>query len=93
MKLRLSPRAEDDLDRIAAYLEPRDPQAAQLVQQGIAAALRLLIQHPQVGCHIGRGARRFPVPRLPYLILYRINEQAGEVAVATIRHTSRRPIA
>ena len=92
MKLRLAPRAEDDLDRIAAYLEARNPQAAQLVQERIAAALQLLTKHPHAGRHIGRGARRFPLPGQSYLILYRINERAGEVAVATIRHTARRSI-
>ncbi|WP_342151558.1 type II toxin-antitoxin system RelE/ParE family toxin [Methylorubrum sp. SB2] len=92
MKLRLSPRAEDDLDRIAAYLEPRNPQAALLVQAQLAAALRLLTEHPQSGRSIGRGVRRFAVPRQPYLIVYRIDETAGEVAIATIRHAARRPI-
>lgn len=46
MKLRLSPRTEDDLDRIPAYLEPRNPQAAQHIQKDIAAALRLLTEQP-----------------------------------------------
>lgn len=92
MKLRLSERAEADLDGIAAYLKPRDPQAAQHVEAQIAAALRLLLDHPQAGRHVGRGVRRFAVPRLPYLIIYRVDERADAVAVATVRHTARRPI-
>ncbi|MBX9931811.1 MAG: type II toxin-antitoxin system RelE/ParE family toxin [Methylobacterium sp.] len=90
MKLRLSPRAEADLDSIAAYLAARDPQALQHVQDQLAAALRLLLDHPQAGRHVGRGLRRLSVPRLPYLIVYRVDEAAEAVAVATIRHTARR---
>ena len=89
MKLRLSSRAEGDLDGIAAYLSVRDPQAARRVQRQLAATLRMLTEHPLAGRDIGRGLRRYAVPRLPYLIVYRIDA----VAVATIRHTARRPIA
>ena len=92
MKLRLSQRAKADLDSIAAYLALRDPQAARHVEAQIAAALRLLLDHPQAGRHVGRGVRRLAVPRLPYLIVYRVDEGAGAVVVATIRHTSRQPI-
>ncbi len=93
MKLRLSPRAEADLDAIATYLVARDPRAARQVEIQIATALRMLLDHPDSGRHVGHGLRRLAVPRLPYVIFYRINEQAGAVAIATIRHTSRRPIA
>lgn len=92
MKLRLSERAEADLEGIAAYLKLRDPQAARHVEAQIAVTLRLLLDHPQAGRHVGRGVRRLAVPRLPYLIVYRVDERAEAVAVATIRHTSRQPI-
>ena len=93
MKRRLSLRARDDLESIAAYLEARDPRAARHVEQQLAAALGRLILHPQAGRSAGRGLRRLAVPRLPYLNFYRVDEADDAVAVATIRHASRRPIA
>ena len=51
----------------------------------------MLSDHPQAGRSIGRGLRRYAVPRLPYLIVYRVDEAAAEVAVITIRHAARRP--
>lgn len=92
MKLRLSPRARDDLDSIAAYVAERDPQAARRVQQQLTAALNRLLDHPQAGRPTGHGLRRFAVPRLPYLILYRVEEDAAAVAVVTIRHAARRSL-
>ncbi|HEV2545271.1 MAG TPA: type II toxin-antitoxin system RelE/ParE family toxin [Methylobacterium sp.] len=92
MKLRLSARATDDLEGIAAYLEARDPQASRRVEQQLAAALRGLLNHPRAGRPVGRGLRRIAVPRLPYLIYYRIDEAADAIGVATIRHAARRPI-
>lgn len=92
MTLRLSARASDDIDSIAAYLAARDPQAAHHVDQQLAAALRRLLDHPKAGRPIGRGLRRLAVPRLPYLIYDRVDEAADAVGIATIRHTARRPI-
>lgn len=92
MRLRLSARATDDLESIAAYLESRDPQAARHVEQQITAALRRLLDHPRAGRLVGRGLRRFAVPRLPYLIYYRVDDSADALGVATIRHAARRPI-
>lgn len=92
MRLRLSARASEDLDSIAAYLAARDPQAARHVEQQLTAALHRLLDHPKAGRPVGRGLRRFAVPRLPYLIYYRVDEVADAIGVATIRHTARRPI-
>ncbi|ARO54322.1 MAG: type II toxin-antitoxin system RelE/ParE family toxin [Methylorubrum extorquens] len=92
MRLRLSARAAEDLESIAAYLEARDPQAARRVEQQLTAALRRLLDHPKAGRPVGRNLRRFAVPRLPYLIFYRVDEADNVVGVATIRHTARRPI-
>lgn len=92
MKLRLSRQARADLDRIAAYIGERDPQAAARVQRDLTAALDRLLDHPQAGRPTGRGLRRFAVPRLPYLILYRVDETTPAVAVVTIRHAARRPL-
>ncbi|WP_019904572.1 type II toxin-antitoxin system RelE/ParE family toxin [Methylobacterium sp. 77] len=92
MRLLLSRRAAHDLDEIAAYITQTSPQAAENVQARLTDALRTLAEQPHAGRSMGRGLRLFAVPRLPYLIIYRVDTIAGVVAVATIRHGARRPI-
>ncbi|HJE25665.1 MAG TPA: type II toxin-antitoxin system RelE/ParE family toxin [Methylorubrum populi] len=74
MKLRLSTRATNDLETIATYLASHVPQAARQVEHQLATVLRRLLDYPQAGRPVGRGLRRFVVPRLPYLIFYRVDD-------------------
>ena len=90
MKLRLSPRARDDLREIGTYLYARNPRAAARVRAEIQRQLKVLVDYPQAGRRVGRGLRRSVVPRLPYLIIYRADEEGAAVLVVTIRHTARR---
>ena len=93
MRLLLSLRAATDLDGIAAYIMEASPQAAENVQARIAEVLRMLTEQPYAGHPVGRGLRRFAVPRLPYIVICRVDAAADAVAIATIRHAARRPIA
>lgn len=90
MRVRLTPRAEADLDGISAYLEPRNPQGARRVEAALQEALAILAQYPKVGHGLREGVRRLPLPRYPYLIFYRLNEAADEVDVLPVRHAARR---
>ncbi|WP_244480526.1 type II toxin-antitoxin system RelE/ParE family toxin [Methylobacterium sp. Leaf399] len=40
-----------------------------------------------------RDVRRYPVPRLPYLIYYTVDERAGAVVILTVRHAARKRLA
>lgn len=91
MRLRYAPLAIRDLAGIASYIRAYDPSAAVRVGSEIRRCAAMLSDHPQAGRSIGRGLRRYAVPRLPYLIVYRVDEAAAEVAVITIRHAARRP--
>ncbi len=90
MRLRLTSQAEADLEDIAAYLEPRNPQGAQWVEDAILDVFALLIQYPEAGHLRGQRVRRFALPRYPYLVFYRVNEGADEIEVLTVRHAARR---
>ena len=72
MKLRISSRAYRELANIADYLNARNPRAAKRVGDRIQRTMRLLRTAPNMGRSTGIAeTRQFPVPGLPYLIVYR----------------------
>ncbi|WP_020177642.1 type II toxin-antitoxin system RelE/ParE family toxin [Methylopila sp. M107] len=91
MKLRLSPRAREDIQEIGRYLRERSPGGALQVRNELKAALQLIREHPNAGRDLGGHLRRLPASRVPYLIFYRIDELANAVDVVTIRHAARAP--
>ena len=91
MKVRFTPRALADLDNIHSYLIDRSPSGSRRVASAIEGAVELVRDHPEVGRLLARGVRRYPVPHLPYLLLYRVSLDAEELQVLTIRHAARRP--
>jgi addiction module RelE/StbE family toxin len=80
MKLRYTPQARRHLNHIAEYIAERNPRAAVVVGKRIRAVIELLCDFPFMG-HEGlvRGTREMVVPGLPYIIVYRIeqNEENG----------------
>ena len=90
MKLRLTTRAYNDLEALAAYIEQESPTAARRVIERIEATLRLLQTAPLMGRRGARpGTHEFPVRGLPFLIVYRI--AVDTIEVLTIFHTSQDP--
>lgn len=37
------------------------------------------------------GIRELPIVRYPYIVLYSVNEAAGEVMILRVRHTAQDP--
>ena len=92
MNVVYAPRALRDLDRIAAYLTERNPDAAARVLGAIKSSIDTLSFFPQIGRVVDNaGHRRVPVLRYSYVIFYRI-AAGDELLILHIRHTSRRPI-
>lgn len=90
MRVRLTSRAYRDLADIADYLGSENPPAARRVANQIRRSLRTLGRFSLIGRPSGiADIRQYQVPRLPYLIMYRL---AGDtVEILTIFHTSRNP--
>ncbi len=90
MKLRLAPRAAQDLASIADYIRTRNPSAAQHVRATIFQTLQNLILFPRAGQEqtIG-GVRKLVTPRYSYLIYYTVDEAADEIVVVAIQHPAR----
>lgn len=85
MQVRLSLRAEDDLERIADWVAAHNPRAALELIQRIRARLELLTVFPRAGPEVPGyrpGYRRIVIGR--YIVLYAVRRD--EVFVARILH-------
>lgn len=90
MKLRVTARANRDLERIADYIVTENPVAAPRVLERIERTFSILLDAPFIGRPSERaGLREMPVPDLPFLVVYRVASDAVEVL--TVFHTSRDP--
>ena len=90
MKLRLAPRAVQDLADIAAYVRKHNPQAALRVRAAILESLQNLV----LFSHIGRqqtveSVRKLVTRRYPYLVYYTTDDEAEEIVILAIQHPAR----
>jgi toxin ParE1/3/4 len=81
MKIRWSPAATQDLFRIIEYIRRENAPAAQRVGRAIYESVGSLGSFPLRGRN-GRvkGTRELAVPSLPFLVIYRVRQEAIEVA-------------
>ena len=89
MRLRWTRLADRDLDEIAAYIGQDSPAAAaRVVLELIDQAVTLLPTNPAIG-RPGRvlGTRELVVGHLPYILAYRVRDDAVEIL--RVLHTSR----
>jgi toxin ParE1/3/4 len=89
MKVRYTPQAFADRERIFEYLNERLQSGARNVLASIRDAVSQLKDHPHSGYPTGNpDIRVLFVLRYPYKIFYRV--RGDVVEIAHIRHTSRR---
>jgi plasmid stabilization system protein ParE len=89
MKVRYTPEAFSDRERILEYLRERSPGGARNVAASIREALAQLGDQPLSGYRTDNPEVRVMfVVRYPYKIFYRVRETVVEIL--HIRHTSRR---
>jgi plasmid stabilization system protein ParE len=88
MKVIWRERALADLDAALAYTAKESPSGARSTRERILGSVTLLEQWRDAG-RVGRraGLREQPVPRTPYLIIYR--RRAAKLFIPRIWHTSR----
>ena len=90
MKLVYTPRAIADLTEIADYLVSRSPMGAERVRTAILTTLQIIIDLPQAGrLQASDAVGKIAVRRYPYIVYYRIDDDAGEIAVLTVQHSAR----
>jgi plasmid stabilization system protein ParE len=88
MRVRYTPEAFADRERIIEYLRERSPSGARNVAASIRDAVAQLGDYPLSGYRTDDPEVRVPfIVRYPYKIFYRVRET---VEILHIRHTSRR---
>ena len=80
MRLRWTPAAADDLESIGEYLAGHLPSFAQSTILEIYQTILTLRSTPYRG-RAGReeGTRELVLPRLPYVVVYRVKENDVEI--------------
>lgn len=86
MRLRLTEDAASDLEGIKTFSEDVDVSLAARIVGQIGNVLSLLKRYPHLG-HEGLrpGTFEMPVPRLPIVIVYRIDIGAREEELVVLR--------
>lgn len=91
MQIRWSPAAADDFSHIIEYIRRDNPQVAQRVARTIYESASSLTHFPRKG-RAGRveGTRELVLPSLPFIVVYRIVQDAVEI-VNVIHGAQRYP--
>jgi toxin ParE1/3/4 len=81
MKIRWSPEAADDLERIALHIHEDNPEAARRIVKTISDGIIALKTFPGLG-RVGRetGSRELVFSPLPYVAVYRVNGNIVEIS-------------
>lgn len=81
MEIRWSPAAAHDLLSIAEYIAQENPSASRQIVRAIYDAAGSLAAYPLRG-RLGRveGTRELPLPPLPFVVVYRVTQNAVEIA-------------
>ena len=80
MRVRWTPAAAADLERINNYLQERHPHYRHPTMRKLFDAIRSLKESPHRG-RLGRedGTRELLFPPMPYVAVYRVKEQSIEI--------------
>lgn len=92
MKVRLLPRAYEDIDRLQAFLLGKDAQAAARVPDLIYDAAASLRHTPKKGRPVRANVRELIVPfgKGAYILRYSIKEKDNSLLIARIWHSRER---
>jgi plasmid stabilization system protein ParE len=89
LPFRLLPEARAEFDAAADRYELQQAGLGVDFVARVREVLRRIAANPQLHAPICRDVRKAVVKRFPYIVLYR--EEAGEVIVVSVFHTSRDP--
>jgi addiction module RelE/StbE family toxin len=87
MKVVFDPRAIDDLSHIHTWIAADNASVAARVIETILAGIERLTLYPSMGrAGLVEGTREWVVPRLPYIIVYQLDETRDELRVIAVFH-------
>lgn len=88
MKVRYLRRTTKEIDAATNFYESRDGSVALDFVEAVDGAIRLVLEHPNVGRSVCGNIRRVGVVGFPYLLYYRA--ERDEISFLSLFHTSRR---
>jgi len=90
MRVRYTPRARADIEKIYRYIEERSPAGARNVLRAIYAGVQFISEHPQASERTDNPQVRVRlVRRYRYRVFFRM-VGGDTVEILHVRHTSRR---
>jgi plasmid stabilization system protein ParE len=90
MKVRYTPAALADIDKIYRNIAIHNPLAAQRVEDKLRETAEGFEHFPGIGAPTDIAqVRRFPVARFPYTIFYRVNPTDDAVEILRVIHSAR----
>ena len=91
MRVRLTKRAQAQIDRAANWWDDNRPLAPEAFDEELSEAFSLLAVEPGIGVPVSNtrtpGVRRLHLARIHYFLYYRVRGE--EVQVLRMWHTSR----
>jgi plasmid stabilization system protein ParE len=92
VKIRYRPTALAQLDAILEFIAARSPAAAHRVMARIKRSIDLLADFPRSSkASEVPGIHEMPIVRYPYIVFYTVDDDAQEVIILRVRHTSQDP--
>lgn len=90
MKVVFNERAVEDFESIYRFIAADSPHTARAVVDRIVASVERLASFPEMA-RKGRagGTREWVIPRLPYIAVYTLAHERGEIVVTGIFHGAR----
>ncbi len=90
MRLVFDDRALDDLEQIFDWIAIDSPTNAERVVGRLFSSAELLLSFPLMG-RLGQvtGTFEWVVPRLPYVLVYEVDEDEQRVIVIAVLHGAR----
>ena len=90
MKYTLHPEAERDLEGILErYVTRFGKTAAERFLSEYERVRAIVVANPELGTKTSRGRRTYPFRKVPYLLVYR--EDDNGVTILIVRHQHRQP--
>ena len=91
MKVRVTKRAQAQIDRAAAWWDDNRPLAPEAFEEDLSEAFSLLSVEPGIGVPVTNArtpdVKRLHLARIHYFVYYRVRGE--EIQVLRIWHTSR----
>jgi plasmid stabilization system protein ParE len=89
MRVRLDNDAEYELEAAADYLLQQGPDVSIRFVADYQKAIAILLQFPNAGRRLAKGARRILFADFPYQLVYRV--EGEEIVIYAVAHQKRRP--